>query len=1240
MKDTDEEAVVRLLQEATPLINQDKAPVEPQLLLRYIALMSRFDMEAARSTYVDAARKGGLDDATTLLWVRTLIAKGKQEEARDILNSLKVGPFEAERNMLLGMSWMDSGNMDQASHYLQESIRWDHQSDGPYHLLEQIEPRANWGLVHQIERFDYIDQEASRELFLEDATGRGPSFRLAKALYAWHNESQDAALSAWKSLRSRNGDNLLVVKVGARMAFHMGKFELGRERYEEALRLDPGNVGLMQEFADALLEMGDPSHSLTILDDILAISPGNRKALMTKIRAFSHQGNRELCSETVKEFVRLPHWDSESQPQVVEMLIACGAHQEAQRLLEGLIRASPRDLRLLRLSIKNQTLAGKLDEAVKIADLVMRISDEGFEDHMVKARIQFQKRDHKGSKRTLGNILRLQPDYLPALSLLKDVNKEEGDEVAVMELCDQILHLDPDDVSAMKDKAASLSRTGAHVEAMEMYSRVLEAPGSNPQMLGEILTAMISDSRFQEASAISDSFLPMHGEDWELWALRGNALFGVGRMEEAAEAYGKATSVQGNDSQLWYSRGLALEQAGQLQDALDCYDKAIVRNLGNSEAWMGKAIVLERMGDLRESLRNLDQALKVDPGHRSALIMKARLLVRMTKYQEAIYFLDLAVKLDRRDPVPLILRKEVMKHMQDHNGVVLTCDEILRFNEDDHDALLDKAKALQSLQQHGDALKVLARLQRSNPEDLGIMGLRKSSLVSLGKASEAMSVLEEMLSRRPDDKSLLLDLLDMRTQMEDTEGSLQVLERVLALDPSHTAANHAMAEILVRTERFNEACEFLQSMLAREVWDAHSQDLLAQAQLGIGEAAEALSTADEGLAMEPSLEGLHVSKAQALLALGRLPEALEATEVGLRFSPQNYLLWRSRANAFMRSDDTESALNAYDRAVGFGDSDAETFFQRALAQRSLGKIESAVESLKKALGLQPSHAQAWSLLGALQTELGNYRDAKKSLEAASVYSPDDRQTLLRRARLHAIAKEAKKAIEVYDEMTAKGMADAPLLVEKGELLLSEGDWQGAKSSFREALSLDPFLPGLEDKVHEIESSLHKQELMDTARHILERNQRDGQELNLEYIRSMAGEGQQEELEDLLLSPPEDKRPVIWSPEFEALESSARQVLLSGDEREVAQMAALPLAKVYARMPEKDILHAKEIMHHIHTSLTEDTQKCEIISTRVHSVREAISARGSAPSLYEVMKRFGLGPYASRLALEAWRGRSQ
>ncbi len=1033
-------------------------------------------------------------------------------------------------------------------------------------------------------------------------------------------------------MRSRYTDNLLVQKVGARMAFHADRPDLCVERYEDALALDPENAGLLQEYADTLILLEDADQALILLNQVLQLSPGNRKATLSKVRAFAALKDRSGCASTVEELAASPHWDKDSQPEAIGMLIECGAHMEANRRLVEIIREEPSNLLFLRLSIKNHTLAGNYSDAVRTADKVIRISDEGFDDHMVKADIQFQMGDSKGARRTLGNILRLEPHYLPALTLLKDVSKSEGDEVSVLELCDQILYLDPNDVGAMLDKAASLDRTGASVEATEMYCRALSTPDSGPIHLRDILSTVLSRGRYDDASMISDKFLEIHGEDWALWALRGNALYGIGRMEESIEAYDVALGLNGNDSLLWYSKAMALEQMGQLQDALDSYDKAIVRDLGNTEAWMGKALILERMGDLRESLRNLEQVLKNDPGHHFALIRKSRLLVRMGKLQEAVYFLDMATKLNRSDLVPLALRREVLKRMQDHNGVILSADDMLKQKDDDWEALMDKAKALQSLRQYSDSLKVLTRMQRLDPESMEVMSLRRNSLQQLGRQDEATQVLEEMIALQPEDKELLLELLNLRIEEGDQKDSLKILDHILTFDPLNLNANHAKAELLLESESYDEVLELLNSMREQGVWEPKSMGLMACAQLGAGNPQAALETAEEGLAEDKVLESLHVGRALALLSLNRPEDSLRAAEEGLKVNPQSPALWRRRADALMKSGDIVAALTAYDRAVGFGDTDPDTHFHRAQAQYRLDKPEMALSSLQRALSYRPRHAASWSLLGLIQTEAGEMRDARKSLDTALSISPDDRDALLRRARLHAAMGEPARAVGLFDSIGDRGLMDAKTLLEKAELLMSMNIPDRALLALEEAYLMDPDLPGLKAKIGDLEASLSKQRLLQAAQSILEESYQDGSEIDAGYIRSRAESALHEELEELLLSREGLRYPAVWSPEFEALEQQSQQILLILGRRDHSNLENSTLSQIYVHLPERDIRRAKEIHAHIRRALVDEIEDPEIISSRVHAVREMLSVRADIPSLYEVMRRQDLGPYSARLAL--------
>lgn len=1240
LKDTDDASAMAALIEISPVLKKGEVEVSSLNLRRYLNMMSRFDMDDARSVFMEGVRRGQADDSTILFWSKILIDKGSKDEAREILSSLGVGPFEHQRHYLLGLSWMESTDLQRAINSLKESMRWDHLQEGPYHLLEQIDPHGNWGLIHLIEAFDFIDKESSRDIFPEDFMGKGPIVRLAKALYLWHTESREAAVTAWKSVRSRNADNLMVVKVGARLAFHLGKSELCFERYDEAVHLDPTNVGLLQEYGDAAIELGNPLKSLTIFDNSLSLCPMGRKAMMSKIRAFSLLDDSEGCAELARLFSQTAHWDKHSQHLVIESLIACGAHAEAYTMLSVLIDENPDDLPLLRLMIRNQTLAKDYEEAVKVADKVAKNSDEGFDDVLVKANIQFMKQDFKGVRRTLSNILRLEPSNLPALLLLKNVSQKEGDEVAVLELSDQILHLDPDNISAMMDKASSLDKTGAGIEAMEMYMKILRSEGEGPSRFNDILNSLMSNDRFAEAATLSDNFQDLHGGAWESWMMKGNSYYGAGRMDEAAQAYSKATTLNGKDSVLWFSKGIALEMAGQLQDSLDSYDKSIIQDLTNAEAWMGRAVVLEKMGDPRESLKNLNQLLNLNPGHRFAHIFKSRLLVRMKKYEEAIYFLDMAIRLDHRDLMAMTLKKEILIHTQDYDGVVLVCNDILRHKNDDRQTMLDKAKALQKIQQHSEALKVFARLLRSKSEDREILELKKASLQSLGRTKETLAVLNDLLSRDQDNKGYLNDLYTLMMKTKDYPKALEALERLINIDPTSNVSYVMKAELLIETEQYEEAIEVLKHIRYNLSWDVHSMALMSKSLLGLKEGFAALEIAEEGLALDSNMGDLHICKVRALLSIGREKEALLAIEEGLSTFPRNCYLWRYRGQSYMMHGDTMAALHAFDRAIGFGDDDPDTYYQRALALRSLEKTNEAISSLEKAIQLNPKHSQAWSLLGVLQTELGLLKEAKKSLDKASIRSPEDRQTLLRKARLHVAADESRKALDVFSQMLSKGMADASLYVEMGDLMLEIEDLEGARKSFHSALDMDPFIIGLKERTLEIEEQIRKQEIGNQAFMIIDMNFRDDQPLEQEYIKAHVDAEYLDEVTELLLGIPDVKKPIIWSPDFENLETISRDVILANAEKELDRIKNISLAKVYMRLPEPNLDFAKSVRAHIQNSLKDDLENCEIISSRVHSVRESISSRESLSTLFEVLKKYELGPYGARLAIEGVKGRIQ
>ncbi|MFH0947191.1 MAG: tetratricopeptide repeat protein [Planctomycetota bacterium] len=190
--------------------------------------------------------------------------------------------------------------------------------------------------------------------------------------------------------------------------------------------------------------------------------------------------------------------------------------------------------------------------------------------------------------------------------------------------------------------------------------------------------------------------------------------------------------------------------------------------------------------------------------------------------------------------------------------------------------------------------------------------------------------------------------------------------------------------------------------------------------------------------------------------------ALQGAEEFLRtvlgFDPGEAGAWELLGRVRKRAFDTEGELEVYDQAREAGVDTARLQTRRALVFQRLGLYELAVRTLTEALGRAPNEFETLMALGKLYGKLDRGGEAVPLFERAAKAAPDANlrhsarvamvRCLIRTGQLESAATE-------IDRVLRMGIDDAEALVLKGVIDLTTGENAAARTSFHEALALDP-----------------------------------------------------------------------------------------------------------------------------------------------------------------------------------------
>jgi SpoVK/Ycf46/Vps4 family AAA+-type ATPase len=115
-------------------------------------------------------------------------------------------------------------------------------------------------------------------------------------------------------------------------------------------------------------------------------------------------------------------------------------------------------------------------------------------------------------------------------------------------------------------------------------------------------------------------------------------------------------------------------------------------------------------------------------------------------------------------------------------------------------------------------------------------------------------------------------------------------------------------------------------------------------------------------------------------------------------------------------------------------------------------VSDPIETLRQAVSLSPENAPLRQHLGDLLTAAGRHEEALEEYREALALDPSDELRLALARAFLALGRTGEAAVLV--EVLEGGASSGAALVLKSRLLLNEGDLDGARDAYRQALALD------------------------------------------------------------------------------------------------------------------------------------------------------------------------------------------
>jgi len=342
----------------------------------------------------------------------------------------------------------------------------------------------------------------------------------------------------------------------------------------EVLKEYPNDPDILRISSVALMRQGKYEEASTQLSTAVAIAPDlaeNQEQFGMVLATLGRFDEAEAALQKAKE---LDPKSASIHTKLARLNLMQGKQEEAEASRERAFKLKPR-LKKLQEATKHQA-AGEHDDAQKLVKGVLRAHPDDINALNLMGEICLALKRYNDAEAFLRKAVKLAPDFAVAWAVLGAALKEQSKFEEAVDACEQALQLNPENAEWHCNKGNYLTAWGKEEHAMHAFDAALAINSEHPGALlskGHVLKTMGEQEEAIRAYRASAKARPELGQVY--WSLANLKTF---RFEQEEIDLMKSQLASGElevESQFHfnYALGKAYEDQGQYEEAFEYYTR-------------------------------------------------------------------------------------------------------------------------------------------------------------------------------------------------------------------------------------------------------------------------------------------------------------------------------------------------------------------------------------------------------------------------------------------------------------------------------------------------------------------------------------------------------------------------------------------------------------------------------------------------------------------------------------------
>lgn len=895
------------------------------------------------------------------------------------------------------------------------------------------------------------------------ACGGNPESMVASAKEYLAKNDTNAATIQLKNALQKNPSLAEARYLLGKVNFQQGNYADAEKELKRALDLGFSPDQVVPPLAESLLLSGQATRILTELQDQKLSQPEARASLLATVGlAQMTQGKRDAATDafqaSLKEVPNYPQArvglarikaggrdlegaladvdavlkDVPKLPEAHslrgELLLALNRPDESIPAFEAVIAARPTDLPAYQSLISQLLRSNKLDVAQgKINDLKKAVGNHPLALYL-QAFIDARNGKTKEAYDGVQQVLRVAPDYIPALVLASSLQLQRRD----------------------------------FIQARDNLGKVLEKAPTMP-MARRLLVA--SHLGLQEPAKALEALQPLlkdYSEDIAVLNLAGQVYAMNGDFTRSEEYFRRASVADPKNAQYRTRLGVSRLAAGETDRAFQDLEAASALDTDNIQADIALIMAHLRRGEAAKAMAAVQTLEKKRPNDPVTFNMKGGVFMAskdvagarkaferaLELKQDFLPALSNLARLDISDKNPAAARKRYEDFVNKNKKLpeaYLQYGELLALtgaSAKDVQVVLDKGLAevpsslpirvalVRLLAQLGDTKRALLLAQEASasaPDDPTVLDLLGRAQVAAGERQQAIATFSKLVGRLPNSPTPLLSLADLQVALKDYTAAEQSLRKALTIKPDSIDAQQRLIAILVNGKRGDDALR-----IAKNIQQQHSKSAIGfvlegDVQLALGRKSEAVVAYNEAFQRDKTPQAA-VRLYGAKLAAGQVQEAAKLFADWIKANPKDLTLRTYIAESNLAAQKYDQAVQQYRQMLEIAPKNPMLLNNMAWA---LGKLKdsSALSVAQQAVSLAPNSPVVLDTYGVLQIESGDVSKGVETLKKAVSLGPNLPQLRLSLARALIRAGDKESARKELDLALKNAPEKTPIRAE-------------------------------------------------------------------------------------------------------------------------------------------------------------------------------------------------------------------